>query len=546
MCPLLPCLEHFKNLESCLRHLLDCPKLSQASYWCPFCRKEENFAALGPCRDGNLNPASREPSTLKRAIACVTRFGRKRTIATRNDQQSVHAESRRPLPPEISNKRQTQLPELSCQAQQLPELPSEAPLFELSNRRESELSNTRRAKEQLPVEPSGNDSPQVGPNQNDVWRSPSSREPSGLKRAIAVIGCFGRKSSIATRNDSNKPQLFEHSDNRQTRPFKFLDNRQAQLLDLSDRHRTKEKLSVDSSASTPEVGLSRNDILKSSASRLKRAITFVKRFARKSSISPRNDNNIGLPQNVPQRFELPDNSQTQLFDLSDRHRTREHSSAESSANDAAQVKSIEVSNPDKSAISPFSPINSLERMFELLRESVNNLYQSWTNQLILHSRFGADVRFFLYTPFETGIQILHEFNRGSPPKTFEDIFALMHIAHACAGIYHKKDERHFWYNFFLDILPWHLAIATKEDTELFFEAASLLWSDRDFSEAETNEKFDDTLSQFRWTPQASDLSMEPSFESQVSLGILDPNTLHNILREGQVICCCTRYVDGKP
>lgn len=184
-------------------------------------------------------------------------------------------------------------------------------------------------------------------------------------------------------------------------------------------------------------------------------------------------------------------------------------------------------------------------MVELLRESVNNLTHSWKTQLTLGSRFGANVRFSLHTPFETGIQALHEFNCGLPPKTFEDTFALMHIAHACAGIYHKKDERPFWRKFFLDILQWHTWIAEQEDIELFVESAFILWSDPDISEAETNEKFDDTLSHCRWTPQAFNSSMEPSFGSHIGLGIMDPNKLYMRLREGQVISCCTRYLEGK-
>lgn len=191
VCPLLPCLERFKDLESCLQHLLVCPKLSQASYWCPFCQKEENFATLGPCRDGILkSPVSRKPSGLKRAIVFVKCFGRKSSISTRNDQRLVLAKSRHPLPPapsyycqpqqsELSVKRQTRPPELSynCQPQQ-PELSvkrqtqprelSDIQIFELSALHQSELPNTPRIREQSSVEPSANDAPQVGQNQYDI------------------------------------------------------------------------------------------------------------------------------------------------------------------------------------------------------------------------------------------------------------------------------------------------------------------------------------------------------------------------------------------
>lgn len=72
MCPLLPCLERFENLESCLRHLLDCPCLSGASYWCSFCWDKENFAVTGPSWDDQLrSPVWRKPSRLRTFIELV-------------------------------------------------------------------------------------------------------------------------------------------------------------------------------------------------------------------------------------------------------------------------------------------------------------------------------------------------------------------------------------------------------------------------------------------------------------------------------------------
>lgn len=109
VCPLLPCLEHFENLEICLQHLLRCPHLSGASYWCPFCGDKESFAAPQLRQDDDLSsfwdnispvvPRSsrddteRSPalqksqsSKLKRAIAALIKlFGRNSFGAARND-----------------------------------------------------------------------------------------------------------------------------------------------------------------------------------------------------------------------------------------------------------------------------------------------------------------------------------------------------------------------------------------------------------------------------------------------------------------------------
>ncbi|MCJ1427305.1 hypothetical protein MMC29_005208 [Sticta canariensis] len=118
VCPLLPCLEHFENLEFCLQHLLHCPHLSGASYWCPFCKDRENFAAPQPSRDYDLSsswdnktlvvpqssrgsPALKKStlSNLKRFIAALTKlFRRNSSKAARND--SVPHSSHE-LPPKV-------------------------------------------------------------------------------------------------------------------------------------------------------------------------------------------------------------------------------------------------------------------------------------------------------------------------------------------------------------------------------------------------------------------------------------------------------------
>lgn len=204
---------------------------------------------------------------------------------------------------------------------------------------------------------------------------------------------------------------------------------------------------------------------------------------------------------------------------------------------------------------------------EVLREHVNALNQGWMSQLIL--RHGPDVRFGLSTPFEKGIQSLQDFYCGTLPRTFQDTFALMHVVHACAWIYHKEDGPDFWRTLFLDVLQWHYAIATEEDTRLFVEVAFLLWSVPDSSVggsvAEATGYFNDFSSQVRRSPpeihtelgnissycfnysqqstmQASDPSLAPSFRS---LDLLDLLRLRDVLKEGQTINLCSRYLDGK-
>lgn len=201
----------------------------------------------------------------------------------------------------------------------------------------------------------------------------------------------------------------------------------------------------------------------------------------------------------------------------------------------------------------------------VLRERVDALNQEWMEKLTL--RHGADVRLSLSSPFEKGIQSLQKCYCGILPRSFEDVFALMHIAHACASIYHGKDEPHFWHTFFLDILQWHYAIAADEDQLFFLEIAFQLWDVPGYSLPEATEYSNNLLPHLslpeiysklqntgsvcfnnsqKPTPQAFDPSMEASIISAIDLDMLDLLRLRDAFSEGQVISLCTRYLDGKP
>lgn len=205
-------------------------------------------------------------------------------------------------------------------------------------------------------------------------------------------------------------------------------------------------------------------------------------------------------------------------------------------------------------------------MPEALREVVNALGQEWMSQLF--RLYGPDVR-FPSTPFEKGVQSLREFYDGTLRRTFEATFALMHIAYGCARIYHEKEERHFWHNFFLDVLQWHVWIANQEDKEFFVEVAFRLWRDPDcFSMTEATRFDDDFLSEIyshlrgidpqlvntsshylsyphQSTPQAFSPSTAPPLMSPIDLELLNLIRIRDKLGEGQVISLCTRYLHGK-
>ncbi|MCJ1261582.1 hypothetical protein MMC22_001447 [Lobaria immixta] len=156
---------------------------------------------------------------------------------------------------------------------------------------------------------------------------------------------------------------------------------------------------------------------------------------------------------------------------------------------------------------------------KVLREHVHVLNKKWMKELT--SYLGQDVRFFLCTPFESGIQSLQGYYRGILPRTFKDAFALMHIVYACAEIYQKNVEPQFRRNLSLRVLQWIHAIATPEDEQLFAEVAFQLWFNPEYPEVESVKYATQYYDNLQWRFHSS---------------------LPDVLGETQVIGLCSRYL----
>ena len=78
MCPMLWCRENFDDLASTLQHVSECPWLSNAWYWCPYCRRPENFMAYEePCAGIMQYKLQRKDSKLRRAVTFFKHLGLK-------------------------------------------------------------------------------------------------------------------------------------------------------------------------------------------------------------------------------------------------------------------------------------------------------------------------------------------------------------------------------------------------------------------------------------------------------------------------------------
>ena len=75
---MLWCRVRFENIETCLQHLLHCPKLPNAWYWCPFCLRPEKFSAREPSsKNYSKNAPLWKLSRFKRAMSFFKHSGRR-------------------------------------------------------------------------------------------------------------------------------------------------------------------------------------------------------------------------------------------------------------------------------------------------------------------------------------------------------------------------------------------------------------------------------------------------------------------------------------
>ena len=197
-----------------------------------------------------------------------------------------------------------------------------------------------------------------------------------------------------------------------------------------------------------------------------------------------------------------------------------------------------------------------------LRELVSTLHDESIRRLT--PSFGSSLikaRVFQPSLFETGIQVLQRFHRRVLPKTFEEAFALMQVAFACAYTYHREDTLLFWNSFYQDLLCWQHTITNTEDKLLFLKAADLIWSPPGWSHIEARQA-DGPLSQIRSNTPKNFL--DPKFNASFSITTgheatsygpdswlpqswleLDDLDLLRVLKSGQVISACIRYTDSK-
>ena len=77
--------------------------------------------------------------------------------------------------------------------------------------------------------------------------------------------------------------------------------------------------------------------------------------------------------------------------------------------------------------------------------------------------------------FVLGMTSLKRFLEGVPEYTFDQVFALMHVASASSYILHKADKSYCWDKFYGDMQLWQTLISDDGEKLLFSRVVGLLW-----------------------------------------------------------------------
>ena len=195
---------------------------------------------------------------------------------------------------------------------------------------------------------------------------------------------------------------------------------------------------------------------------------------------------------------------------------------------------------------------------ELVRrvcEAVHNLSKQWMQKLVsLHEIYGYCSKLSTWTLFNVGIRTLQGVYNGELPKSFTEIFGLMHVAFAFSRVINEDYDSYYWDGYYSDIYLWHHSLSNAEDLLLFARVWDRLWCPRPAAQAitSTNVLHHNPLNV---SPQGlfptSDiqrqslaLSSSDSLTFPSFIGVTR-DALVNTLKEGMVMKGCSDFLNGK-
>ena len=212
--------------------------------------------------------------------------------------------------------------------------------------------------------------------------------------------------------------------------------------------------------------------------------------------------------------------------------------------------------PNRDALYTMEVANPLKQV-EVLNQLICVFNHLWTeylnNGLAAHSLLNG---LNLGSPFDEGLSGFKSCLGGKPPTTLKSVFSFVHLAYACASVYHGNDASFSWAAFYENVRHWGLAISHQQERYRFFEIADLLWSPPQTTFNSTA----DTLPAYTYPTQepfehestAKSMNNMHSHHARASLQEITVSMtpvltldLQSALGNGVLVGCCIRFLDGK-
>ena len=492
-CPLLWCRESLDNLAATLQHVSECPWLSNAWYWCPYCCRPESFmASQEPYADTLQHNVQRKGSKLKRAVTFFKHLGLK-SCSRHKDPGSSSTIDTESFDTWLAKRRRSEMEDTSHQISTCAELAASScdthdrlsnPTIETKDIHEMEGTMTQTS-------------------HNLEYSSPHTQanitsQPCELGVEPPFMMLHSRVEVTAAAN-----------------PFTAIG---AQFEGVPH--------DVEQSA---EMLISPASIIGGLLNR-RGAEPNTSSCAGIGSASPANNgpDTVSLPE-VVNRHLCDDNVAPPL-----------RGSPLPSGNDGDLR--------DGARLSAQSQVEGLRETVRVLNEEWLRRCQSAPDLLLRASAYS------LQSLLDTGAQTLQLIFRSVLPNTFDAVFALAHTACAAAYIMHVDDGSHCWNEFFQHILGLQNLIQNRSDARLFVQLVKLLWwpqgsSARRFCGNQFLDESTGTLVPLR-RPVGDLNGLPPTAITSLQAARYptkpEPMTFLDSLKNGVVLQECSRFLDGKP
>ena len=114
-------------------------------------------------------------------------------------------------------------------------------------------------------------------------------------------------------------------------------------------------------------------------------------------------------------------------------------------------------------------------LVQQVREILHALNREWMGRLVSTTDlYKLCMPLSTCRLLETGIRALQQFFFGNLPSSFEDLFALMHVAFAFSIVINRDGDSYYWDGFSSDLHYWRHTVRSSENS-FFTEAWNRLW-----------------------------------------------------------------------